>query len=88
MSGAVRWIRKHDPIVRSTHRSLVAIKDALKPDIPDPAAPGPPPTIEDVDARRQDEADRLRRRRGRASAILTSGSTDVPLTASKTLLGA
>lgn len=54
----------------------------VQPTAPD--AP-PPPVIEDTEARRQDEADRLRRRRGRASAVVNDGST--PMTASKVLLG-
>lgn len=53
---------------------------------PKPAAPPPPPVIEDTDGRRQDEADRIRMRRGRASAYL-AGNTGAPLTASKVLLG-
>lgn len=58
-----------------------------KPNPPTPQAPTPP-AIEDADARRQDEGDRLRRRRGRAAAVLTDGNAGTPMTASKTLLGA
>lgn len=47
----------------------------------------PPPTIEDTDAVRQDEADMIRRRRGRASSILTERNAAPPVTASKALLG-
>ena len=50
-----------------------------------PAAP-PPPTIEDSDARRQDEADRIRMRRGRMASRTSDGSA--PTTAAKYLLGA
>lgn len=49
--------------------------------------PPPPPVIEDTEARQQDEADRLRSRRGRAAAVLTRGNAGVPMTAAKTLLG-
>lgn len=48
----------------------------------------PPPTIDDAEGRAQDEGDRLRRRRGRASAILSDRSAPAPLTSAKTLLGA
>lgn len=49
------------------------------------AAP-PPPTIEDTAAIAQEQADMLRRRKGRASAILSERGT-APQTAAKTLLG-
>lgn len=52
---------------------------AVVPDIPTG------PSIEDTAAASQDEADRIRRRQGRAAAILNNGST--PTTASKYLLG-
>jgi hypothetical protein len=54
---------------------------------PKTATPGPPPVIEDTAGRQQDEADRIRMRKGRASAILTPGGAGTPLTAAKTLLG-
>lgn len=56
---------------------------------PDPALPytPPPPTIEDTEGAQQDEADRLRRRRGRAASVLTQGQAGVPQTAGKVLLG-
>lgn len=52
-----------------------------------PAKAGPPPVIEDAEGARQDTADMLRRRKGRAASILTSGNAGAPMTASKTLLG-
>lgn len=60
----------------------------LRPKVPSVQAP-PPPTIEDTEATKQDYADALRRRRGRAASILTDqrkGSAPVS-TAAKTLLG-
>lgn len=45
----------------------------------------PPPTIEDAESSREAESARLRRRRGRAAAVVNDGS--VPMTAAKTLLG-
>ena len=62
------------------------LKRQLTPKRSDPTAP-PPPVIENADAARQDEADRIRMRRGRASSILTGGNAGVPMTASKVLLG-
>lgn len=57
----------------------------LRPKVPTQAAP-PPPVIEDTAAIAQEQADMLRRRRGRASAILSErGAT--PQTAAKSLLG-
>lgn len=48
----------------------------------------PPPTIEDTAGTAQDQADMLRRRRGRASAILTDrANQQAPTTAGKALLG-
>jgi hypothetical protein len=45
----------------------------------------PPPTIEDTSAKEQEAYDALRRRRGRAAAIVNQGPA--PMTAAKTLLG-
>lgn len=47
----------------------------------------PPPIIEDTEARQQDTADMLRKRKGRAAAMLTGGNAGAPQTASRTLLG-
>lgn len=47
----------------------------------------PPPVIEDTEAKSQEYQDALRRRRGRASSILTRGQQSAPTTASKVLLG-
>jgi hypothetical protein len=47
----------------------------------------PPPVIEDTAAKQQEYGDLLRRRKGRASAILTKDNSAAPVTASKTLLG-
>lgn len=49
----------------------------------------PPPVIEDTAGKAQDYQDALRRRKGRAAAILTdqSGKAPAPSTAPKTLLG-
>lgn len=58
----------------------------LRPKVRATAAP-PPPVIEDTAAKQQEYGDMLRRRKGRASAILTSGNSPAPVTASKTLLG-
>lgn len=55
---------------------------------PKVAAIAPPPVIEDTAGREQDTADALRRRKGRAAAVLSGGDAGVPMTASKTLLGA
>lgn len=60
---------------------------ALTPNVPVPKTP-PPPVIEDTEAKQQDEADRLRMRKGRAAANLTQGAAGVPMTAAKVLLGA
>jgi hypothetical protein len=58
------------------------------PKIPDPPAPAAPPAKTDTAAAGQSEADRLRRRRGTASTILTSDTTAAPgSVATKTLLG-
>jgi hypothetical protein len=52
------------------------------------APPPPPPVIEDTAATQQQYQDQLRKRNGRASAILTGPSgPGTPMTASKTLLG-
>lgn len=53
---------------------------------PKAPAPPPPPVIEDTSAIQQEQADMLRRRRGRASAILSERGQPVQ-TAAKTLLG-
>lgn len=58
----------------------------LMPSAPAVAPPPAPPTIEDTAAKEQEQADRLRRRKGRAAAILDKAGT-VPQTASKQLLG-
>lgn len=57
----------------------------LRPKVSTTAAP-PPPVIEDTAAKQQEYGDMLRRRKGRASSILTR-DTASPVTASKTLLG-
>jgi len=59
----------------------------LMPKAPAMAPPPPPPVIEDTAAKAQEQADMLRRRKGRASSILTDKGGSVPQTASKTLLG-
>jgi len=46
----------------------------------------PPPAIEDTAATQQEAYDALRRRKGRASAILNQGGPQ-PVTAAKQLLG-
>ncbi|CAM4092885.1 hypothetical protein BOTU111921_11390 [Bordetella tumbae] len=59
-----------------------------KPKLPDPPAPAAPPATTDAAAAGQAEADRVRRRRGTASTILTSDTTARPgSVATKTLLG-
>lgn len=59
----------------------------MRPKVSAPAAP-PPPVIEDTTATQQQYQDMLRRRQGRASAILTGpAGAGTPQTASKTLLG-
>lgn len=60
----------------------------LRPKTPSVQAP-PPPVVEDTDATKQDYADSLRRRRGRAASILTTkAEASQPVnTAAKTLLG-
>ena len=89
------------PSVKATLRPDIGLKDAAnilqnKPRSeeammgkapPVPNVP-PPPTIEDAQGRAQDEGGRLRRRKGRAASVLTSGNAGSPMTASKTLLGA
>ena len=57
----------------------------MRPKTPNIPVP-PPPVIEDTAAIAQEQADMLRRRRGRASAILSERGAGVT-TASKTLLG-
>ena len=57
----------------------------LRPKVPQAAPLPPPPVIEDTDAVQQEAYDALRRRKGRASAIVTQGPA--PATASKVLLG-
>ena len=53
------------------------------------SAPAPaPPTLTDTDGAQQDYADMLRKRQGRAAAILTGPQgAGTPTTATKTLLG-
>lgn len=53
---------------------------------PKTSAAPPPPTVEDTAATQQDYADQLRRRQGRASAILTQSGPPAQ-TAAKQLLG-
>lgn len=65
--------------------SYKMLKDINK--VPTPPNAPPPPVIEDTEGRQQDEADRLRRRRGRAAADMTRGNAGVPMTAAKALLG-
>lgn len=65
------------------------------PSIPAPAPPPPveatpPPTRVDAQVLQTEERERIRRKRGRASTILTGGSqgdTAAPMTAAATLLG-
>lgn len=57
------------------------------PKIPTPEPPPAPPTIDEATKRQEEEA-KLRRRRGRASTILTGPQgAGTPVTATKTLLG-
>jgi hypothetical protein len=62
-----------------------------KPDVPQlpaPAAPPPPPTIEDASLKGQQDADMLKKRRGRAATILTGqDGAAAPNVATKALLG-
>ncbi len=59
----------------------------LRPKVSASTQPAPPPpVIEDTSAAQQEQADMLRKRRGRASAILSERGAPVQ-TASKTLLG-
>ncbi|NNH18504.1 Uncharacterised protein [Bordetella trematum] len=59
------------------------------PSIPDPAPPPAPPATTDAAAAGQAEAERVRRKRGTASTILTSDAAARPgSVATKTLLGA
>lgn len=58
----------------------------LRPKIKTPEPPAPP-VVEDTDATKQEYEDMLRRRRGRASSILTGKDQAGPATAAKTLLG-
>jgi hypothetical protein len=55
---------------------------------PPPAPPAPPPTIVEA-SQRQQQSDMLRRKRGRASTMLSgpTGTTASPTVATKTLLG-
>lgn len=77
---------KMDPGIFATRDLHYRIQKQLNPEGPSPDAP-PPPVIEDTEGRQQDEADRLRRRKGRAAAVLTNGAPGVPMTATKILLG-
>ena len=70
------------PVGEKVHNRL-----GISTNKPAPTTP-PPPTIEDTEGAQQDEADRLRRRKGRAAAVLTQGQAGVPQTAGKVLLGA
>ena len=58
----------------------------LRPKISTPEPP-PPPAIEDTEAAKQDYADALRRRKGRAASVLTQPGQPQPQTAAKVLLG-
>lgn len=58
-----------------------------RPKMP-PPAPLPVPVIEDTDAKAQEYAAMLAKRKGRAAAILTDRKADqTPTTAAKVLLG-
>ena len=62
---------------------------------PTPVVTPPPPTVEDAEVKAQDTADQLRRRKGRASTILTNdmgssttgGAGTSPTIGTKALLG-
>lgn len=62
-----------------------------KPQTITPPAPLPPPVIEDTQARAQQDAEALRRRKGRASTVLSGkqdlGGANAPQIATKQLLG-
>jgi hypothetical protein len=58
----------------------------LRPKAPAMQPLPPPPVIEDTSAKEQEAYDALRRRRGRAAAIL-HGDGPQPVTAAKSLLG-
>lgn len=59
----------------------------LRPKAPQmPPAP-PPPVIEDTAAKEQEQADMLRRRQGRASAVLTQPGNARPASVAKYVLG-
>lgn len=74
------WLPARYQAIHGFHKKQMGWdQQAQAPDV------APPPVIEDVEGTRQDAADALRRRRGRASAIVNDGST--PMTASKVLLG-
>jgi hypothetical protein len=49
--------------------------------------PEAPPVVEDTEAKAQDYASMLRKRKGRAAAILTERAAPAAETAAKTLLG-
>lgn len=56
--------------------------------LPPPPEPPPAPTIEDADVKAREAEDVLRRRKGRAAAILTgTAGAGTPKTATKVLLG-
>jgi len=65
------------------------VKGTLTPEKPNytSASQTSTPVIEDTQAKMQDQADMLRRRKGRASSILTKRDAAAPTTASKQLLG-
>ena len=56
------------------------------PDIPDPIVPPPVPTVDEA-AQRQQSADRIRKRKGRAATVLTSDQGTSATTGAPTLLG-
>ena len=58
----------------------------LTPKVKTMPAP-PPPVIEDTAGKEQEQADMLRRRRGRAASILSDRTGALPVTAAKQLLG-
>jgi hypothetical protein len=76
-----------DPLTKKYEPVSKAIMSSSRPRV---VQPPPPPVIEDTEAAQQEYADMLRRRRGRASAILsdTPRGQQAPQTASKVLLGA
>lgn len=58
------------------------------PKLPTPAAPPPPPTVEDAGVKAEQDADALKKRRGRAATILTGqDGASAPNVGTKSLLG-